>query len=218
MPEKNDKNKIERRFIPIDIAELRISNDVKEPEIQGYAVVFNAWTEINGWFPFRERIAPGTFIETIANDNIRSQFNHDPNHVLGTTLIKTLNLKEDDRGLYQKTKINPEDSDAMNVYAKVKRGDVRGQSFQFMVEEEEWHEEEGKMPERTILRVKLFDVGPVTFPAYEQTDVSVAQRSFELYKGQSSGAAQGGYESEEIRAQGRRIELLKRKLTLIEYT
>jgi uncharacterized protein len=210
MPKINQE--IEMRFLPIEKTELRAVEANGNPVLEGYAAVFNVWMD-DEWWGFRENIARGAFAETIKSDNVRVNFNHDPNHVLGTTLNQTLTLREDDHGLFQTTTINPDDPDAMSVYSKVKRGDVRGQSFAFQVEELNWKEEEGKVPERTLVRVKLFDVGPVTFPAYEQTDVTAAKRSLEIYR-QNHGPARGGDGQDRGQAQGRGLDIIRHKLIL----
>jgi len=175
---------LERRFVPLAEIELR-AGEGDTPVIEGYAAVFNKWgSEAYG---FREKIAPGAFKKTIKGGDVRALFNHDPNHVLGRQSNGTLTLKEDDRGLSMHTDINADDPDAMSVYAKVRRGDVNGQSFGFVVREEEWKyfDDDTKLPERIIREVDLFDVGPVTFPFYEQTDVTVALRSLERNRPQN---------------------------------
>jgi HK97 family phage prohead protease len=136
--------------------------------LQGYAAVFNQRTEIMGLF--EERIAPGAFAAAIGRDDVRALFNHDPNYVLGRTSAGTLRLSEDARGLAYS--IDPPDTQAgRDVSALIARGDVQGSSFSFEIEEESW-DRSGALPLRTIMRAKLHDVGPVTFPAYEQTTVS----------------------------------------------
>jgi len=185
-PEKNEM-KIERRFIPLAASELRAEGTEKKT-ITGYAAKFN--TEgVDEFWGFREMIMPGAFAATIKADDIRGLFNHDPNHVLGRNTNETLRLFENMVGLRMEDDINEDDPDAMSVYAKIKRGDVTGQSFAFMVDGKdgaEWDESEmkdGKMPLRKLHRLKLFDVGPVTYPFYEETDVAVALRSLEHYRG-----------------------------------
>lgn len=139
-------------------------------QLQGYAAVFNQRTDILGLF--EERIAPGAFKDAIGRDDVRALFNHDPNYVLGRTTAGTLRLFEDAKGLRYEVDL-PDTQAGRDVSALVARGDVQGSSFSFQVkvEEESW-DYEAKPPVRTILRVKLYDVGPVTFPAYEQTSVA----------------------------------------------
>ena len=167
--------KRERRFIPVDDIEVRADGDA--PVIEGYAARFNKWADIGGMF--RERIAAGAFADTIADDDIRALFNHDPNFVLGRTSNGSLRLNEDNKGLFMEN--TPPGTQAANdVIALIDRRDVTGQSFGFSVQEEKWQTKEidGTPTEhRTITKARLYDVGPVTYPAYEITDVST--RSFE---------------------------------------
>jgi HK97 family phage prohead protease len=146
--------------------------DQKNPKIEGHAAVFNKRAEI--WPGFWEQVAPGAFAEAIHSEDVYALWNHDPNNVLGNTGAKTLTLNEDDKGL--KYEITPPDTTlGRDLTTLIKRGDVRKSSFGFNIEEEKiTHLDEGKGVLRTILRVKpLYDVSPVTFPAYPQTDVHV---------------------------------------------
>lgn len=199
---------IETRFVPFVDCELRAQKKDGKPVIEGYSAVFNVWGSES--YGFKEKIAPGFFTETILNDDIRGMFNHDINHVLGRNKAGTLFLKEDERGLFMENLINEDDPDALSVYAKVSRGDVSGQSFSFITLEDAWVYPEKGLPERTLIRGKLFDVGPVTFPFYEQTDVSVALRMLETRKLEIVKA------KEENERQGSNIEILRLKLNLKE--
>ena len=167
--------KRERRFVPVDDIEVRADGDA--PVIEGYAARFNKWADIGGMF--RERIAAGAFADTIADDDIRALFNHDPNFVLGRTSNGSLRLNEDNKGLFMEN--TPPGTQAANdVIALIDRRDVTGQSFGFSVQEEKWQTKEidGTPTEhRTITKARLYDVGPVTYPAYSVTDVNT--RSFE---------------------------------------
>lgn len=159
---------------PIDVR----GADGEPPSLSGYAAMFNSETVIAGYF--REKIAPGAFRDAIKNDDVRALFNHDPNYVLGRTANDTLTLKEDKQGLHYDVTLNMNDPDAVRVHAKVQRGDVTGSSFGFVVEEEKWQEpakDSRDLPLRTILKASLFDVSPVTYPAYDSTTVSARSRS-----------------------------------------
>jgi len=143
----------------------------EERKLQGHAAVFGQPTEIGGWF--REQIQRGAFRSTIQKDDIRALFNHNPDYVLGRNTAGTLALAEDDEGL--KTTIDPPDTQfARDLAVSIERGDISQMSFAFEVLEEEWKKGEGKeLDLRTIKKVKLFDVSPVTFPAYEGTDIGM---------------------------------------------
>src|ERR1041385_7219882 len=121
--------------------------------ISGYAAVYNQESVIGGMF--REQIAPGAFDAAIKSDDVRALFNHDPNYVLGRTTNGTLALSADQRGLRYDVPLNMDDPDAQRVGAKIKRGDVDGWSFGFIVEEDRWQDPKPKtreLPLRTILK------------------------------------------------------------------
>ncbi len=154
--------------IPEDM-ELRVDGD-DSPTISGYAAVFNRKSLPLGFMGFREIVAPGAFKETIKTADVRALFNHDPSMVLGRTKNGTLTLEEDDKGL--KVAITPPDTTwANDVRALIKRRDITQMSFGFTTEEDSWEGEDTKTPVRTLRKVNLFDVSPVTFPAYTQTSV-----------------------------------------------
>ena len=139
------------------------------PVIVGRAAVFDALSEDLGGF--RERVAPGAFAATIAEDDIRALINHSPDYVLGRNRAGTLKLAEDGEGL--SVRITPPDTSyARDLIASIERGDMSGMSFGFRTITDEWNMEDGETV-RTLKAVRLFDVSAVTFPAYPQTDVAV---------------------------------------------
>jgi HK97 family phage prohead protease len=142
--------------------------------LSGYAAIFDSPTEIAGMF--REIVAPGAFAKAVADDDVRALFNHDANFVLGRTTSRTLRLTEDATGL--RYDVDPPDTQwARDLMVSVQRGDVSQSSFAFEVLEDEWsYGTRGEMPTRTIRAVKLYDVSPVTYPAYESTTVSARSR------------------------------------------
>lgn len=165
----------ERRVF-LATVEMRAKAEGETPTISGYAAMFNEETVIGGWF--REVIAPGAFTEAVRGDDVRALFNHDSNIVLGRTKSGTLRLTEDTKGLFYD--VTPPNTQAANdVRELIMRGDVSGSSFGFTVEEENWDEtpvKRGLLPLRTITKASLFDVSPVTFPAYEATSVSARSK------------------------------------------
>jgi HK97 family phage prohead protease len=141
--------------------------------VAGYAAMYGVETVIAGLF--REQIAPGAFDAALkGDDDVRALFNHDSNIVLGRTKSGTLRLSETKKGLRYDIDLNPEDPEALRVRAMIKRGDVSGSSFGFVVKADRWDEPKNTrdLPLRTILEAELFDVSPVTFPAYPQTSVT----------------------------------------------
>lgn len=156
-------NIVERRFC-VD-AELRV--DGEEGDITGYAAIFNRYSEDLGFF--KEKIKPGAFKKTIKENDVRALINHDANLIIGRTKNKTLELWEDDKGLGFNIKL-PKTSYADDLRTSIERKDITQNSFGFQTIQDQWSND-GKR--RTLLEVKLFDVSPVTFPAYTQTSVKL---------------------------------------------
>ena len=143
-----------------------------EMYISGYFAVFNSEYEM--WPGAVESIADTAFDGALADD-IRCLIDHETRLVLGRNKAGTLTLKVDARGLWGEVKINPNDQDAVNLYERVKRGDVDQCSFGFDILDEEF-EDRGDSVKWTIKKVKLYEVSVVTFPAYEETSISARKR------------------------------------------
>ena len=162
---------LERRSMTI--RELRIADDGEGTEkyIEGYASVFDSWSEElgAGIAPFREKVCRGAFLETIEKDEIKALWNHNSDLVLGSKNAGTLELKEDERGLYVKIKPPKWAKDKIET---IKRGDVNCMSFGFCVVLDKWYSD-GDCEVRELLKVKLFDVSPVAYPAYPATECDV---------------------------------------------
>lgn len=162
------KEKLERRAFTCD--ELRVlEEDAQKPKLRGHAAVFNSLSE--RIYGFREIILPGAFTDAIVNDDVRALWNHNPDYVLGRNRAKTLVLSEDGTGLA--VEIDPPDAQwARDLLVSIRRGDVSQMSFGFQVVSERWEKKDGELI-RTLSKLRLFDVSPVTYPAYPATDVSV---------------------------------------------
>lgn len=150
-------------------SEFQTREDGEDLKIEGYFAVFNSIYDIGAGMS--EEVAPGAFSETLSGD-IRALVNHDTTLVLGRTLAHTLELREDTRGLWGSISINPNDTDAMNQYQRVKRGDVSQCSFGFDILEEDTEIRENGDVHWTIKKVRLYEVSCCTFPAYESTNIS----------------------------------------------
>lgn len=150
-------------------AEFQTREDGDNLSIEGYFSVFNSNYEIGPGMS--ESIAPGAFSETLSGD-IRALINHDTTLVLGRTKAGTLSLKEDTRGLWGHIDINRNDVDAMNLYERVKRGDVDQCSFGFNIRSEDTDISENGDVHWTITGVDLYEVSCCTFPAYSETNIS----------------------------------------------
>lgn len=161
----------ENRQLRTAATEFQTREDGDALTIEGYFAVFNSNYELG--YGMSESIAPGAFTDTLADD-IRALVNHDTTLVLGRTSAHTLEVRQDEHGLWGKIQINPNDQDAMNLYARVKRGDVSQCSIGFDILDEET-EYRGEDVHWTIKAVKLYEVTCCTFPAYEET--AIAARS-----------------------------------------
>lgn len=188
--------KIERRVLATNM-EVRAQGD--KPQIVGHAAVFNRDSELIGGM-FIERIAPGAFAESLGKpDDVRALINHDPNLLLARNISGTLTLREDEQGLHV-TIDPPNTTYANDLLESAKRGDISQMSFGFQTIEDSWTRGENGAPDvRTLRKVRLFDVSPVTFPAYPDTDVAV--RSHEAFTAQAAAAP------EDMEARKRRNEL-----------
>ena len=136
--------------------------------IEGYFAVFGSkyWL----WDDAYETIEPGAFDGETERD-VRALADHDTRLVLGRTTAGTLTLRIDDKGLWGSILINPKDQDAMNLYERVKRGDVNQCSFGFDIIEQSTDYREDGPSVWHLHKVKLWEVSVVTFPAYEDTQV-----------------------------------------------
>lgn len=157
----------------------RAEADGQEMYIEGYFAVFGRETEL--WPGAFEEIAPGAFDETLSND-IRALINHDTTLVLGRTKAGTLELKTDNYGLWGRIKINPNDIDAVNLYERVKRGDVDQCSFGFNITSEETDWRDDGTVKWTITGIDLHEVSVATFPAYKDTGVQARKEAVEQHR------------------------------------
>lgn len=155
------------------VTHFETREDGDTPHISGHFAVFNSVYDIG--FGMSESIAPGAFSATLGGD-IRALTNHDARLVLGRTSAGTLTLREDESGLWGDIAINPNDSDAMNTWARVQRGDVTQCSIGFDIIKEETESRDDGSVHWTIREVKLYEVSVCTFPAYEETNISARSR------------------------------------------
>lgn len=161
------------RVLKLRSGEFKTRENSEEMTIEGYFAVFNSDYEM--WEGASESIAPGAFDSSMGSD-IRALTNHDTTLVLGRTTAGTLELKPDSHGLWGSIRINPNDSDATNTYARVQRGDVTQCSIGFMIRSEQTDLQDDGSIHWTIEDVDLFEVSVCTFPAYEETSISARQR------------------------------------------
>jgi HK97 family phage prohead protease len=164
---------IERRYIKG--GEIRAKKG-DTPGIAGVAAVYDQKYDA-GWFI--ETIKPGAFARALSEkQDVRCLFNHDVNNLLARTKSGTLRLEDSPGGLTYDADTDPNTTVGRDVAAMIERGDLDGCSFSFTVRKDCWRDEfdgSGKYlaSYRDIEDLDLYDVGPVTFPAYTQTSVGI---------------------------------------------
>lgn len=168
---------MDNKEIRVFDSEMSMEGDEESRKVVGYAAVYNSDSE--EMWGFKERIAPGAF-DAALGDDVRALFNHDANMLLARTKSGTLKLSSDERGLKYEFEA-PKTTAGNDLLEMLKRGDVSQSSFAFTVDEERWDEKTGQKPIRTIMKVKrLYDVSPVTYPAYP--DTTAATRSLDEFR------------------------------------
>lgn len=183
-----------RRMTDIDIDEARLDaprdNLIRKVEfraepspdgltLEGYGAVFNSDTVIDSWEgQFVERIMPGAFAKTISERMPVLQFDHGSHPLIGSIPLGTItSIREDDHGLKVKARLS-DNWLVEPVRDAIREGAISGMSFRFQVVQDEWSRvRAADMPTRTIKEVKLYEVGPVVFPAYDTTSVGVRSRA-----------------------------------------
>lgn len=166
MTQKRKVKQMETRQVATNFA-TRDEEGVKR--ISGYFAVFDDTYDMGQGYS--ESIARGAFSKTLDND-IRALINHDTSLVLGRNKANTLYLREDEKGLYGEVIVNENDQDAMNLYARVQRGDVDQCSIGFNIREESTEETSDGKIHWTLNDIDLHEVSVCTFPAYKATSVS----------------------------------------------
>lgn len=172
-----------RRYI--ENAELRTAvAEGNQKIISGHAAVFNQEIKLNY---FREKIDSKAFDKTDMSD-VFLFVNHKSLVPLARSKAgnanSTMTLSIDEKGLAIRAVLDIEgNSESKKLYSAIQRGDISGMSFAFTVESEEWSDLESDYPLRTIKSIsKIFEVSVVTYPAYDQTDVSARNNEEEILK------------------------------------
>lgn len=168
-----DRKGYQTRNFSLDQSDIEVRKESGDTIIQGHGAVFDQRIEL----PWGESevVRKGAFKRTIDNGtDVVSLYNHDPNYVLGRRSSGTLEIKEDNSGLFYKVKVARSVNWAADLVESVRRRDIQGNSFGFEPVQVKYAED-GEL--RELLEVKLVDVGPVTFPAYPGTDVNTLERA-----------------------------------------
>jgi len=156
---------------------FRAVADTDGRTLEGYAAVFNEWTTIDSWEgTFQERIAPGAFKKTLSERMPVLQFDHGTHPLIGSIPLGVFTaLREDENGLFVRGRLS-DNWLVEPIRDAIRDGAITGMSFRFRVIKDSWKKGAGNVPERTIQEIALYEAGPVVFPAYEQTSVSVRSR------------------------------------------
>lgn len=205
---------MENRTFDLQNIEIRVLEDGK-PLIAGYAVVFDSWSEVmvdGRGRPFRERIAPTAFDRALAaNPDVRALWNHNTDYPLGRTRNGTLMLTKDGAGL--RIELTPPSTTwGLDAVESIRRGDVSGMSFAFSAKREggdTWAKGTDGVGERTLLDAELWEVSPVTFPAYPATSVGVRSVSVPDFDDESDGQEAGEIERSRAAARTRELEIMR---------
>lgn len=177
---------MEKRYFKIN--DLQTRNESDDIYLEGKFVAYGDVYQV--WDGATESIAPGAFNNSIHGD-VRALYNHNDDLVLGRTSAGTFALEDRSDGLWGRIKVNRKDSDAMNAYARVERGDVSGCSFGFNIAKQEADYRDDGTVHWTITEVDpLYECSICAFPAYEATHINarkkdldtIKQRKFELRK------------------------------------
>jgi HK97 family phage prohead protease len=168
-------SKKEIRFLSL---ELRAEEDERGAYIEGYPIVFNQETVVGKYF--REMIAPESVNASLLRD-VALMIGHDFGmvplaHSRRNTEKSTMQLSIDDHGVKMRALLDVEGNPkAKEAYSAIKRGDLSGMSFAFIVNKESWEDLDTNMPLRRITGIeKIYEVSLVAFPAYEGTSVQAA--------------------------------------------
>lgn len=213
-PELEKTDDVERRTHTVEMRVKDAGYGKKTPTMEGYAANFNSLSEDLGGF--REMLMPGCFADALKTSDIRALFNHDPNLILGRNASGTCRLVEDERGL--KFEIDPpETSYAKDLQVSMNRGDVSQCSFGFRVAEggDAWRKEPDGTWLRSIMKVdRLYDVSPVTYPAY--TSTSCAVRSLLQIKQNEEAAEVKAIADKAEEERSHKTYILRKRLELAE--
>lgn len=172
--------KVEEKRTSYLKVEIRAKEEESQKYLDAYFIKYNEETEL--WPGFFEEVAPEAVVNSLRNNDIVCLFNHIDGVVLGRTSNNTLELNSDSTGLFGTVEINENDAEAMNIYSRVKRGDITACSFGFQPIEEEFEDRGDGTFKTTIKDMNLIEVSIVTFPAYPSTEASARKKDINRFK------------------------------------
>lgn len=167
----------ERRYFD---SEFEVRTEGDKLTLEGYALKWGVRS--NNLGGFREEVAEGATNKTIKESDIRALFNHDPSLILGRNKAGTLDVSNDSTGTHYRIQGDMRQSYVKDLAIAMERGDVTQSSFGFRKvgpEGDSWSEDENGMPLRTLREIQLFDVSPVTYPAYEDSTSGLGKRALQ---------------------------------------
>ena len=171
---------METRYLQMHDIQTREADEEGNPHLEGYFAVFDEIYEV--WPGVTESIRPGAFDNSVMQD-VRALYNHNHDIILGRVSAGTLHLRQDSHGLWGDITLNRKDTDAMNAFERVTRGDISGCSFGFDIKRESYEILEDGTIHYMIEEVDpLWEVSPCVFPAYEQTTISSRGKEAEQIK------------------------------------
>lgn len=155
-------------------AELR--SELAGDRLSGHAAVFGRLARLPHSY---EGVGRSAFQEVIDTDDVRALVNHNPDNLLARVGAGTMKLSTDDSGLYFEIPKLPNTTYANNLRESIERGDLNGMSFGFIPGKVAMSKAPDGLQVRTHTGVKrLLDVSPVTYPAYEGTDLVLRHQTF----------------------------------------
>lgn len=168
---------MEHRFY--EIKNLQTRSDSDELYLEGMFVVYGDIYQV--WDGVTESIAPGAFRNSIHQD-VRALYNHNDDLVLGRISAGTFEIQDTDEGLWGRIKINRNDTEAVNAYERVKRGDISGCSFGFGIKSQEETRTDNGGVHYTITEVDpLYECSICAYPAYEATHISARKKDLDSF-------------------------------------
>lgn len=148
--------------------------------IEGYFIRYNEETEL--WEDTFEEVSPGAVTKSLKENDVRALFNHNSELVLGRAGNNTVTFKDDEIGLWASIEINENDQTALDVYARVERGDINACSFGFRHPKEEVENREDGTTKFILKEVDLLEISAVTFPAYPTTSIEARKKDIEQHE------------------------------------
>lgn len=169
--------------------QLSLDSDFKHEEqddkkvVRGYYVVYGQETLLGsyGGVDYYEMIKHGALDRSLNEDDILSCYDHQLGELLGRTSADTFKLTSDNYGVYGETTINEEDRNALDIYARAKRGDLKGASFSFVPTKEQFIQRDNGSVLTVVEEAKVYEMSMVAFPAYDETSVSARSNDVDKF-------------------------------------